>query len=324
MARLVVAALLIVGSLCMGVLAQELDPREPTASASFRAGVELVSMNVSVTDREKRGVIGLEQADFIVLEDGAKQDITFFSPRRQPVALSLLLDSSASMEMHLATLQTAATNFVHRLSAADIAQVIDFDSQVQIRQGFTSNQPDLGAAIKAVEVGGSTSLFNALYIALRELQKVRAVVESDVRRQALIVFSDGADTSSLVTLEQVMDLAKRTDASIYTITLRDNTPAITTKNPREAEFAMRALAQETGGRAFFPAKIDDLESVYGQIADELASRYTLGYMPTNPARDGGWRRITVRVARENVLTLTKNGYYAPSAPGRRTAPRPAQ
>ena len=135
--------------------------------------------------------------------------------------------------------------------------MIDFDSRVEIRQGFTGNQAELDTAISQLAAGGSTSLHNAIYIALKELRKVRAVNEEDVRRQALIVFSDGEDTSSLVSFDEVLDLAKRSETSIYTIALRG--ADVQAKGFREAEFVMRTLAQETGGRAFFPAKIDDLE-----------------------------------------------------------------
>ncbi len=290
--------------------AQQTAPSAQKTAPAFRAGVDVVSLNVTVTDGTNRFITDLDLPDFSVFEDGVKQEVTFFNRRQQPIALSLLLDSSASMEQHLPMLQVAATNFVKRLKTSDIAQVIDFDSRVEIRQGFTANQADLEAAIRQTVAGGSTSLHNAIYIALRELRKVKAVAEEDVRRQALIVFSDGEDTSSLVSFDEVLDLAKRSETSIYTIALRgaDNL----SKGFREAEFVLRTLAQETGGRAFFPMKIDDLAGVYAQIADELASRYTLGYTSSNPKRDGAWRRLVVQVARPGNRARTKNGYYAPT------------
>ena len=296
-----VVVLLSVVGLIVGLSAQQ---------PSFRAGVDIVSLNVTVTDAATHYITDLDEADFLVFEDGIKQNVTFFSRRQSPIALSLLLDSSASMEEHLPVLQTAATNFVHKLKSNDIAQVIDFDSRVEIRQGFTGNQAELDTAITQLAAGGSTSLHNAIYIALKELRKVRAVNEEDVRRQALIVFSDGEDTSSLVSFDEVLDLAKRSETSIYTIALRG--ADVQAKGFREAEFVMRTLAQETGGRAFFPSKIDDLNGVYTQIADELASQYTLGYTSANPRRDGAWRRIVVQVSRPNVTPRTKKGYYAPT------------
>jgi len=276
----------------------------------FRAGIDVVSLSVTVMDGVNRYITDLDEKDFWVFEDGVRQDLTFFNRRQQPVALSLLLDSSASMEDKLGTLQIAATNFVRRLKTNDIAQVIDFDSRVVIRQAFTSNQDELVESINDVSSGGSTSLHNAIYIALKELGKVRALSDEDIRRQALIVFSDGEDTSSLVSFEEVLDLAKRSETSIYTIALRGNDTQ--TRGFREAEFVMRQLAQETGGRSFFPAKIEDLNGVYAQIADELASQYTLGYVSKNTRRDGTFRRVVVQVNRANVTPRTKRGYYAPS------------
>jgi VWFA-related protein len=278
---------------------------------SFRAGIDIVSLNITVTDSSSHYVTNLEEGDFSVFEDSVKQKITFFSRRQQPIALSLLLDSSASMEQHLPTLQAAATNFVQKLKPSDIAQVVDFDSKVEIRQSFTGNKTELEAAIEQTSAGGSTSLHNAIYIALKELRKVRAVNEEDIRRQALIVFSDGEDTSSLVSFEEVLDLAKRSETAIYAIALRGSDTQA--KGFREAEFVMRTLAQETGGRAFFPVKIEDLTGVYTQIADELASQYTLGYASANQRRDGTWRRVVVQVARPNITPRTKKGYYAPTA-----------
>lgn len=276
----------------------------------FRSTVDIVSLNVTVVDGANHYVTDLDQPDFSVFEDGAKQEITFFTRRQQSIALSLLLDSSASMEDKLPTLQTAATNFVKRLKPNDLAQIIDFDSRVSIRQAFTSDQAQLASAILQTVSGGSTSLHNAIYVSLKELGKIKAQNDEDVRRQALIVFSDGEDTSSLVSFEEVLDLAKRSETSIYTIALRGNDSS--TRGFREAEFVMRQLAQETGGRAFFPAKIEDLNGVYAQIADELASQYTVGYSSKNSRADGAFRRIVVQVARPNVTARTKRGYYAPT------------
>ena len=278
---------------------------------AFRAAVDIVSLNIVVTDGANHYVTDLEQPDFTIFEDGVKQEVSFFSRRQQPIALSLLLDSSASMEEKLPTLQTAASNFVRRLKSNDMAQVIDFDSRVEVRQAFSGNQTELLAAIDQTAAGGSTSLHNAIYIALKELRKVRAVSEDDVRRQALVVFSDGEDTSSLVSFEEVLDLAKRSETSIYAIALRGVDTQ--SKGFREAEYVMKTLATSTGGRSFFPARIDDLAGVYNQIADELASQYTIGYTSKNARRDGAWRRIIVQLARPNVTPRAKPGYYAPTA-----------
>jgi len=283
----------------------------PSAQGTFRAGVDVVSLNVTAVDTSNHYVTDLEEKDFAVFEDGVKQDLSFFTRKQQTIAMSLLLDSSASMEDKLPTLQVAATNFVKRLKSNDVAQVIDFDSRVEIRQAFTSNQNELQSAIQQTSAGGSTSLYNAIYIALKELAKAKAGGEEDVRRQAMVLFSDGEDTSSLISFDEVLELAKRSETAIFTIALRGTDTQ--SKGFHEAEFVMRQLAQETGGRAFFPAKIDDLNGVYSEIADELASQYTLGYSSRNSKRDGAWRRIVVQIDKPNVTPRTKRGYYAPTS-----------
>jgi Ca-activated chloride channel family protein len=303
--RACLAAVLVAVCLTAGATAEPQTRQAP----AFRSTIDIVSLNITVIDGASRYLTDLEQADFSVFEDGVKQDIIFFTRRPQPIAMSLLLDSSASMEAKLDVLKVAATNFVRRLRPNDLAQVIDFDSRVSIRQAFTSSQAELETAIHQAVSGGSTSLHNAIYISLKELGTIRALNEEDVRRQALVVFSDGEDTSSLVSFEEVLDLAKRSETSIYTIALRGTDTS--TRGFREAEFVMRQLAQETGGRPFFPAKIEDLNGVYSQIADELASQYTIGYTSKNPRNDGAFRRVVVQVAKPNATPRTKRGYYAP-------------
>ncbi|PYR24374.1 MAG: hypothetical protein DMF98_15590, partial [Acidobacteria bacterium] len=141
----------------------------------------------------------------------------------------------------------------------------------------------------------STSLYNAVYIALKDLKKVVAKNTDEIRRQAIIVLSDGEDTSSLLPFEEVLDLAKRSETAIYSIGLRSaEGPSTSMKGFKEAEFVLRQFAQETGGRAFFPTQVADLTNIYGQIGDELSSQYTVGYTSKNQRRDGGWRRIVVR------------------------------
>ncbi|MGQ0735550.1 MAG: VWA domain-containing protein [Acidobacteriota bacterium] len=285
---------------------------QPPKTEVFRAGVDIVSLNVTVVDSQNRYVTDLAEEDFSVLEDGARQELIFFARTRLPISLSLLIDTSASMENRLAIAQEAAVGFARTLRPQDMAQVVDFDSRVQIAQDFTPRAADLEQAIRATTAGGSTSLHNALYISLRALAKVKATSRDDLRREAIIVLSDGEDTSSLVTFEEVLDLAKRSETTIYTIGLQPR-DAAQTKGFREAEFVLRQFAQETGGRAFFPARVEDLKDVYGQISAELSSQYSLGYASNSVRRDGSWRRIAVQVARPSVTTRTKRGYFGPTS-----------
>jgi Ca-activated chloride channel family protein len=278
----------------------------------FRSTVDVVSLNVTFVDNQNRYITDLSASDFSVFEDGARQDLIVFNRTSLPIALSLLVDTSASMESRMRIAQDAAVGFVRKLRTQDLGQVVDFDSRVEILQDFTNNVDELEQSIRTTSAGGSTALHNALYISLKELAKIKAKAAEDVRRRAIVVLTDGEDTSSLVSYEEVLELAKRSETAIYTIALQAK-DAPQTKGFREAEFILRQFAQETGGRSFFPAKIEDLKDVYGQIADELSSQYSIGYASKNTRRDGAWRRIVVQVARPQVVARTKRGYYAPAS-----------
>jgi Ca-activated chloride channel family protein len=291
--------------------------RAQTQVPSFRGGVDLVSLNVTVTEgASTRFVAGLTQDHFSVYEDGVRQDISYFSGVNLPIALALLVDTSASMEGRLPVAQEAAIGFARRLRPQDLAEVIDFDLRTVILQGFTSDVGALERAIRRASAGGSTFLYNAIYVALKDLKKVVSDSPDEIRRQAIIVLSDGEDTGSLLGFDEVLDLARRSDTAIYTISLEGSDSSARSFN--EAGFVMRQFAQETGGRAFFPRAISDLAGVYEQIADELSSQYSLGYTSKNTRRDGLWRRIVVRVDQPNAVPRTKQGYFAP-APLRRPA-----
>jgi Ca-activated chloride channel family protein len=280
-----------------------------TAQQPFRGGIDLVSLTVTVTEGG-RYVTDLTENEFEVFEDGTKQGLVFFSRTQQPIALSILLDTSASMEESLSTAQEAAIGFARQLKPEDLIEVIDFDSQVRILQEFTNDRGALEQAIRQTAVNGSTSLYNAIYISLKQLKKVRAHKADEIRRQAIIVLSDGDDTSSLVEYEEVLDLAKRSETAIYAIGLRHGEQA--RREFKEAEFVLRQLAQETGGKAFFPGSLQELPKIYQQISDELGSQYSLAYSSKNPLRNGAWRRLVVRVTRDGVVARARQGYYAPS------------
>lgn len=274
----------------------------------FRAGVELVSLNVTVTDGAKY-VTGLDQEDFDVYEDGVKQAVTFFSRVQQPIALAILLDTSNSMEEKLSTAQEAATGFVRRMRKDDSMEVIEFNSQVRIPQPFTNDINALERAIRQTTVNGSTSLYNAIYVSLKELKTERARTAEEIRRQAIVVLSDGDDTSSLVEYDEVLNLAKRSETAIYAIGLRQ--AEIGRPKFKEAEFVLRQLSQETGGRVFFPTAVAELPKIYEQISEELASQYSLAYSSKNPMRNGVWRRVEVRINKPGLTARARRGYFAP-------------
>jgi len=303
MTRKVVVAAALVGLAAFAGHAQQ---------PSFRTGVELVSLNVTVTDGTTRYVTDLAQEEFTVFEDGVKQEVTFFTRANLPIALSVLLDTSASMESRLDTAQEAAIGFARTLRPQDLAEIIDFDSRATILQGFTNDAAQLEHAIRKTSAGGSTSMYNAIYIALKDLKKVVATNVEDIRRQAVVILSDGEDTSSLLPFEEVLDLAKRSETAIYAIGLRSNEGSGASRGFREAEFVLRQLAQETGGRAFFPNAVAELPAIYTKISEELSSQYTIGYTSRNAKRDGAWRRVVVRIERPGVAARTKQGYYGPT------------
>ncbi len=280
---------------------------------SFRSAIDVVSMSVTVTDANNRYITDLTEQDFEVFEDGVKQELTLFNRTNLPVALSLLIDTSSSMEDRMTTAQDAAIGFVRKMRPADMGEVIGFDSRAEVLQKFTNNSAELEQAIRKTVAGGSTSLNNAIYISLKGLKKIPVRQEDEIRRQAIVLLSDGEDTSSLVSFEDVLDLARRSETAIYAIGLMEETAGNQSKGFREATYALRQLATDTGGRAFFPSDIKSLASVYGQIYDELSSQYTIGYVSKNAKRDGAWRRLVVRVSRPNVQARTKQGYFAPMA-----------
>lgn len=281
------------------------------ATQVFRTDVDTVFLNVTVTDGKGKPITDLTREEFRIFEDSAVQDITVFTKEPQPIALSLLVDSSTSMEERIATAQEGAIGFVRRLGTHDVAQVIDFNSTTAIRQPFTSDAKALEQAIRSIRPGGSTSLYTAIYIAMSELRRVRAQAAGQIRRQAIVLLSDGEDTTSLKTYDDVAELAKESDVAIYAIGLRDKVPAAD-RRFSQADFALRTLSQFTGGRVFFVDDVKQLPAVYTQIADELANQYFIGYNTKNMKLDGAWRQIAVRVARPETIVRTRTGYFGPT------------
>jgi Ca-activated chloride channel family protein len=282
-----------------------------TAAQVFHGGTDTVLLSVAVTDGKSHAVTGLAAADFQVVEDGIPQTISIFARDPQPIALSLLIDSSSSMSTKIGVAQEAAINFARRLRPGDEAQVIDFNTHTQVTQPFTDDFSLLEHAIRTIHADGSTSLYDAMYIALTELDRKHADVPAgELRRQAIILLSDGQDTNSLNKFDDVADMAKRSAVTIYSIGLQDEGEQNRHSAFNEADFALRSLAQVSGGRAFFVRDISQLGSVYVQIADELSNQYILGYVSKNETEDGAWRQVNVRVNQPDTTARTKTGYFA--------------
>jgi Ca-activated chloride channel family protein len=285
------------------------------APATFKGGVDLVALNVVVLDKERQFVPGLTVENFAVYEDGIEQDVTFFESARLPLDLAVLLDTSASMHDKIATAQKAAVGFVSALRPVDRLLVIDVKDSSRVLAPLSHDLSPAKNAILATSAAGNTAIYNGLYLTLKEMMRQKPVGQ-DRRRQAVVLLSDGDDTTSIVAYDDVMELAKQAGISIYTITLRsspfESRLARRSAEASKSEFGMKALAQETGGRSFLALEIDDLAAVYETIRQELANQYALGYMSTNQRRDGSYRRVNVRVIdRENAQPRTRAGYLAP-------------
>jgi Ca-activated chloride channel homolog len=230
-----------------------------------------------------------------------------------PLDLALLVDTSASMQPQMAAVRQAAVGLLKTLRSGDRASLVEFKDQVAVSQPMTEDLDRVVTALARLSARGNTSLYNALYVTLRDFQKAAL---TSVRRKAIIVLSDGADTGSLISFDDVIDLARRTGVTVYTVALQSETDRLREATTRrryysQADYAMRSLAQETGAQAFFPENAADVRGVYEAIATELACQYALGYSPRNPARNGAWRRLVVRVAnRPGIRSRTRTGYFA--------------
>jgi Ca-activated chloride channel family protein len=306
------AAALLLALLLVPALWGQTPQRSPPATGpTFGAGIEVINLTVSVTDARSRYITDLAERDFAVFEDGVRQDLSLFTHENLPISLVLMIDTSASMDEKLPQAQAAATRFIKTLRANDLAQIKQFNDRDTVLQDFTADQEALSAAVKKTQASGPTALHNALYVALKDLGRQKRAGE--LRRRAVILLSDGEDTASLVTDDQVLDLARKTEIAVYSISLRPNRP--TDRNRlqfSQAEHLLTALARETGAQVHFPNSLSELDTVYDRIAEELRTQYSIGYISSNKRRDGKWRRIVVRTpTRDDLLIRHKLGYYAP-------------
>jgi Ca-activated chloride channel family protein len=282
--------------------------------ASFTGGVDMVPLTVTVTDPAGKYVTHLVRDDFQVFEDGVEQPLSFFASDDVPLDLALMLDTSDSMRTDLPLVQTAALGLVGKLRAIDRGAVVEIKGRTGIPQPLTEDHAAVASAIRKVVTSGDSAVYDGLYVVLKEFERERKVTPQ-VRRQVLVMLSDGLDNSSHVAFEDVLDLARRTGVNIYVISLRDEvlSMASTTWNDavQKATYSMGTVARESGGRAFFPKSPRELSGIYNAIAQELASQYELGYMPVRPGGDGAFRRVMVRVPpSKEALARTRSGYFA--------------
>jgi VWFA-related protein len=290
---------------------------QPVARAvtPFRSGTELVPLQVAVVDRSRRYVPDLRVEDFAVFEEGVRQDVTLFAAATAPLDVMLLLDTSFSMVQRMEVTQEAAINFVRALREGDRAAVVPFNQVVRVTQPLTADLARVEDAIRAAFPSGGTAVYEAVYIALRELTRARRETDQ-FRRQALVVLTDGLDNSSHVALADVLSEARRSTVTVYTVVPPSGVERSVPRNRPLPLFDLRALAEQTGGRTFVPARFEDLASTYREIADELSQQYWLAYVPS--VRGDGFRRVSVRVAtRPELNARTRSGYEASAVRPRR-------
>ena len=280
------------------------------AQFTLRVGVDLVNVLFSVTDDNGRFVSGLGVEDFIVEEDGEPQEIRYFTSENElPLTLALLIDTSPSVQNVFAEEKRTAASFLETiLRPQDLSLVIGFDRSVTLMQDFTDNADLLSDAIFSLRIGSGTSIYDAVYLASEDR------LREEAGRKAIILISDGEDVTSRVDRTEALIAAHLADAVIYSIS---NAP------PRRGFFGgggggagdmrtLRALSEETGGAVFELERDSRFEEIFEQIAEELRTQYSLGYVSRNIARDGRYREIEIVPRDRNLRVRARKGYYAPT------------
>jgi VWFA-related protein len=298
-------------------------PQAPVAPANeppIRVTTGLVHLVVTVTDKHHRLVTDLDRSDFKISENGVPQDIRFFGRETNlPLRIAVLLDTSNSIRPRLQFEKDAAVNFLDDVirRGKDMAFLVTFDNEPQIIQDYTDQLYLLTSAVQDQRAGGGTALNDAIYMAARKLEKAPLMrgQNSDLRR-VLVVISDGDDDLSDHAFSDAVEEAIRSEAVIYTVSTNtdwlaiDNPDKPTKYNMDPGDNVLKDLAEQTGGRAFFPYSVDDLAESFANIGTELRSQYFIAYAPTNPPVAGQYRKIQVRTDRKGLIIRTRKGYYA--------------
>lgn len=317
------------------------EKKQKEEDYKIQVAVEMVSLPVVVMTRDGRFVTDLEKKDFQVFEDGAEQTIAGFAPTEEPFSVALNLDTSGSTELKLGRIQDEAIRFINLLHPDDEVAVLSFARDVVLHQDFSINRGRAARGIKETRGGGSTVLYEAVWLALED------VLKPIKGRKALVLFTDGVDTASRkVSEKETLELAKESQAVIYGIyfdTESDQMRRMTQgpgptvggyplpgpnvgvrryppvygpgRGQTRAEYAagrnyLEKLSEYSGGRVVDALAMDDLGLAFEEIARELGSQYSIGYYPTNAKHDGKYRKVEVRVNKPNLVARTKKGYYA--------------
>jgi VWFA-related protein len=278
------------------------DPNE--GRLQFRSTVEAVNLSVVVTDKKGRFVPDLTASDFLVSEDRVPQELAFFTAEITPVTLLLLLDASTSMRERVDEVKEAASNFVSKLWDGDQAIIADFNERVRFSSHFTNDIDRLVSTIQSLYPSGWTALYDSVLLSLEKVSEAEG-------RKALLVFTDGDDSRAVgfgseSSSGDVVEGARASEVTIYSVGFEGGGIGGGVNKG-----FLKKLSEETGGSAFFPKGIGDLNASFEQIQDELHSQYRLAYVPSNLARDGEWRSISVRIKdRDDLVVRTRQGYYA--------------
>ena len=284
-------------------------PLDPGQQPVFRAETDLVTMGVTVSVRGARVQPPLARSDFEVREDGTLQTISYFSAgddleTAPPLHLGLLFDTSGSMGDDIQLARSAAIKFLNTLTEAVDITLVDFDTEVRAARFTQQDFPRLVERIRSRKPQGFTAMYDALGVDLDG-------AAADDGRTILVVFSDGGDTRSALRFSEALTLLRASDVTVFSIGLLQNQPASVQLGQRTR---LTQLADESGGQAFFPRSMREVEEAYDTIEAQIRGQYTLGYVSSNTARDGRWRKVEIRVRRDGLRgadVRTRRGYFAP-------------
>ncbi len=299
----------------------------PQSGQTFKREVTLVDVLFTVLNRRNKLVPDLEQGDFKVFDEGKAQDIRYFSKQTDlPLRIGMLLDTSNSIRDRIKFEQDASVSFLYSVLRRnkDEAFVMTFDDEPQILQAFTSDTGALRDEITKTRAGGGTAIYDAIYDACaNQLNHPPRPPgdQPDVVRRVMILISDGEDNLSTHTRSEAIELAQRTSVVIYTISTSTQWVSLSETNPNktadrkyhltEGDKILQDLADETGGRAFFPYHVDDLDQSFQDIGDELRNQYSIAYQPANYVLDGRYHKIRVEVPdHKGYQVRARRGYFA--------------
>jgi len=296
------AALLLCITLILSSAAARPDDSRKQQAPVFKVGVETVFLNVSVTDPLNRCVTGLSKSDFRVYEDKVEQQIASFKQDESPVSIGILFDSSGSMKTNnnIQSARAALGRFLAEVNPGDEFFLIAFNQDATLVKGFTENGGTIMSEGALRQPSGQTAIWDAVY---RGLDLIKTAKNA---KKALILITDGEDNSSRYSPSEVREFAKESDAQIYAI----GEPGELGYGPGE----IQSIVQLTGGRAFFPSGLNELDYYVDLIRAELRSQYVLGYVPTHSEHDGRWRKIEVKLDQIKGLpklsVRAREGYYS--------------